>query len=70
MKRIYIKPVTENVYCIAERQLLENSVKWNVKTGDNDTDTSDDNVDPSTEPDPSGGAGAKGLWGMDDLWED
>lgn len=70
MKRIYIKPVTESVYLKSERLLLEGSVIWNVKTGDTDSDTSDDNVNPDLEPDPSGGAGAKGLWGMDELWED
>ncbi len=66
MKLEYVKPVTETMRCSSVAHLLADSTKWFVDRDENEEGVgTGDNT-----PDPSGGAGAKGFWGEDDLWED
>ena len=62
MKRQYMKPETE-VSLLTFTPILANSVKWDVQQGEGGNK---EDVDPSGEPDPSSGGGAKGF----NLWDD
>lgn len=57
MKRLYIKPVTEKVVC-TPISMIAQSTNWGISQGEGQDP---DDIDPTTEPDPSGGGGAKNI---------
>ena len=70
MRRSYIKPEAEIFVCTPASMIAESDgTNWNVKPGESGNK---EDVDPSTEPNPNDGQGAKefNLWDEDeDDWE-
>lgn len=66
MKKIYNRPETLLLHADTIVSLLTGSTEWYENTGG-----PDQKIDDETEPNPSGGSGAKQFWGTDDnLWGD
>lgn len=62
MKRVYIKPETES-HAFIPAGMIAGSTNWNMQGGEGQKP---EDIDPTTEPDPSSGGGAKGI----NLWDE
>ncbi len=64
MRRSYIKPEAEIFACTPASMIAESDgTNWNMQQGEG---ADKEDIDPSGEPNPSGGQGAKGF----NLWDD